>query len=65
MGLNSCLGRIQPAAGRWRGAVAFADRRARLRERGQSSDGGGELGERCGDAELARGIEAEFVVAAA
>lgn len=29
------------------------------------SDGGGELVERCGDTESARGVEAEFVVAAA
>ena len=31
----------------------------------RSSDGGGELGERCGDAESAWGVDAEFVVAAA
>ena len=31
----------------------------------RSSDGGGEFGERCGDARAARGVDAEFVVSAA
>jgi hypothetical protein len=36
-----------------------------LGECGRSSDSGGELGERCGNAESARGFEPEFVVSAA
>jgi drug/metabolite transporter (DMT)-like permease len=59
------VGQVRPAPSRTRGRCCICRSEGALeRVPARSSDGGGEFGERRGDAESARGVGSEFVVAA-